>query len=535
MADPQQSEEPTLDDLRRICHADTLPLLERGDPNVRAALTAEWKRLQERKPESGDEVPRASFTDDDRDFPLPHESRSWITGRERKVGVLRVPPDTLPESETKSEPPPEKTDVEKATDATNAALTERLEQSPEVQKAINDEARQQEASRVGFKYIEIGSADKKERDDTDWGYNERQPPQAYQIANDIANAAAIAQAAEEARQEVIKRYREEDEKTKSGADASGQAELLRERQKLREEDQPQADLQKQQDLVARQEALRSSNRSALEKLWKLTESNLFWSGGVGMALIALGFRWANAPPKLTIPLLFLAWLTITLSVYRHGFFEARSRFIQVSGNVAISVAIAATLVVAWFILEPSTPTQTSPVVSTSSPSPIATATKPDQPEKPPSLVDLFKSDYPNVIKVTEERIDIHYKEGDNLHITTQVYLDFDAKTQFVGFYIPAAPGRTYDASLTLVDCVQDAIDWMRKNQRMRAGYGGEETSLNDLVFSGRVFLYQEDYLSITEKANIIKAYKQKHYEVQFRGPEYLNSRVIDWHRQHDSE
>lgn len=39
MADPPK---PTLDDLRGIAHADTLPLLERGDPDVRAALEAQW-------------------------------------------------------------------------------------------------------------------------------------------------------------------------------------------------------------------------------------------------------------------------------------------------------------------------------------------------------------------------------------------------------------------------------------------------------------------------------------------------------------
>jgi hypothetical protein len=173
-----------------------------------------------------------------------------------------------------------------------------------------------------------------------------------------------------------------------------------------------------------------------------------------------------------------------------------------------------------------------------SPSPAATPTTDTNPvkeEKPPSLVDLFKNDFPNVMKAFDEnRVGVQFQNGEVVHIATQVYLDFPAKTQFVGFYIPAS-GKTVAASLQLVNGVHDAMDWLRKNQTLRAGYRGETTTLDELVFSGRVFLYHEDFLSITDKANIIKAYKQKHYDVQFRGPEYLDDQIITWHQQHDSK
>ena len=66
----------------------------------------------------------------------------------------------------------------------------------------------------------------------------------------------------------------------------------------------------------------------------------------------------------------------------------------------------------------------------------------------------FKSDFPNVLKITdEERIGIEWKNQDVLRIKTQVYADFPAKTQFVGFYIPASP-RTPEACLRLVDATE---------------------------------------------------------------------------------
>ncbi|HYR75986.1 MAG TPA: hypothetical protein VEM96_09090 [Pyrinomonadaceae bacterium] len=62
-----QSKEPTLDDLRRICHADTLPLFERGDPVVRAALEAQWRAANAPPPETP-EKPDPKIDDETREM-----------------------------------------------------------------------------------------------------------------------------------------------------------------------------------------------------------------------------------------------------------------------------------------------------------------------------------------------------------------------------------------------------------------------------------------------------------------------------------
>src|SRR5260370_29917789 len=53
--------------------------------------------------ESTEERPRESFTDGDRDFPLPHENRSWITGAKRKSVWFEFGPGSLPSEMRKSE------------------------------------------------------------------------------------------------------------------------------------------------------------------------------------------------------------------------------------------------------------------------------------------------------------------------------------------------------------------------------------------------------------------------------------------------
>src|SRR5438067_1672242 len=91
-----------------------------------------------------------------------------------------------------------------------------------------------------------------------------------------------------------------------------------------------------------------------EKLWRLTESNFFWGGGVGMILVAYGFLLAGAL-KFSIALLVVRWLVITVSVYRHRFFERRARRVQLAGQTLISLFLVVVLIVLWLSLRPQIP------------------------------------------------------------------------------------------------------------------------------------------------------------------------------------
>src|ERR1035438_3344707 len=128
------------------------------------------------------------------------------------------------------------------------------------------------------------------------------------------------------------------------------------------------------------------------------------------------------------------------------------------------------------------------------------------PGHPPTLLGLFKSDFASVMKLEDkDRIGVQWKSGDVLHINTQLYADFPAKAQFVGFYIPAS-SKTYEACLDLSDAVLSTIEAMQKHVPIRAGYRDEGNNLNDLAFSGRVLLYHETPLTIVKKAAIINQY-----------------------------
>jgi hypothetical protein len=475
-------------------------------------------------PPSDDDEPRASFTDDDRDFPMPHESRSWITGRKRKVSVLRVDPDTLPKAETKPEPPSEQTDVEKATDATNDALTERNEQSPAIQKTIADEVRaevfrsrplqrDQVADLVDGinlrrreKLVEREEALARER-------QANQPPQAYRTPIEMLKAAAIAEAEEEARQKVRQRYRQRHRPEREDLVAKMlDSNELRRREKLAEREEARE----------RRKAA-ESKKSFWDKLWGLTESNLFWGGGVSVALIALGFRWANAPPKLTILLLFIAWLVISISVYRHGFFELRSRFVQVIGNMVISAIIAATFVAAWVILQPSTQTQgdsqrAATDAAMPSPSSVTSLT---------GLHEYFDQEVNNGLRKTLTQ-NVKIKDQ-TVPVQIRLSLNFEDRAEWLAFYIPdISEADTFQVCTQLLNDYEKAIRlFVQEYQgKIELGpIGGRMTQVKDLRFTGYIRFYHETTLNQSELDLLTEKARKKGLSIEFRGTYYQMSRM----------
>jgi hypothetical protein len=158
------------------------------------------------------------------------------------------------------------------------------------------------------------------------------------------------------------------------------------------------------------------------------------------------------------------------------------------------------------------------------------------PDHPPSLADVFEGDFPTLMKA---RNDLSI-EGTIFPMKQQVYLDFPGKAEFVGFYVPASPDpisgtNTSKVCMMLIDQVQVALDGLLKKLKIKQGFGFEGNTLDELTFTGRVLIYHDELLSITQRAEIINAYKLKHLDVQFRGQEYLMNQIYTWRQQRDSK
>jgi hypothetical protein len=96
----------------------------------------------------------------------------------------------------------------------------------------------------------------------------------------------------------------------------------------------------------------SPKPSLQEKFWMLTDSNLFWGGGIGLAGLAYSFEWAKMPAKLTITMTAVSWLIICVSLYRHQFFEMWPRIGQIVANILLFLSIAVILIFLWIICRP---------------------------------------------------------------------------------------------------------------------------------------------------------------------------------------
>lgn len=241
------------------------------------------------------------------------------------------------------------------------------------------------------------------------------------------------------------------------------------------------------------------------------DSQLLWGFiGLFLASIALSGKLSISASYI---FLLVAWIVGCFGIYRSGLFSDWHMLLGVWLFLGSALAFTGS----W--LQPSIPLAKS---------------KPEmvKPSAAPTLSDLFKSDFPNVMKFSDDRIGVQWKNGDVLPIKSQVYADFPAKTLFVGYYIASSP-KTYEACLRLADAVKETIESLSKRVAVRAGYRDQSNRLEELTFSGRALVYHEDFLSIKQKAAIIDAYTAKNLDVQFRGPDYLADQVIAWHRRHD--
>lgn len=179
--------------------------------------------------------------------------------------------------------------------------------------------------------------------------------------------------------------------------------------------------------------------------------------------------------------------------------------------------------------------------------PSVESSEPKKEEKNPTLFDLFKNDFGRTLRAgnNEPSISIEWADGTATKITSQVYMDFDARTKFAGFYVPRPPPpstdisgqTTFSACMKLIemDAAQTAFERTSASVGIQMGRNEQMTNLQELVFSGRVFIYHEDFLSIPQKAEIIRVSQLKGIAVEFRGSDYLGVQVVAWHRERDAK
>lgn len=284
------------------------------------------------------------------------------------------------------------------------------------------------------------------------------------------------------------------------------------------------------------------SEESMEGIWQ----TLFgWGviGSVGLLLIGIGFAvMSMTPPEFTIARVCFSLAAVIL-VSKTAFWLAglaAERTERVIAAFLIFGLIGAAWIWSYSWVSSHKPT----------PPPAAQSLKDD--EKPPTLLDFFLTrGFNNTLRahdqdVSNPSISISWKDNSTARVIAQEYLDFPAKTKFVRFYVmrPSVMDmlgdKTFHACLTLavtdpttkMNAIEFAFDRFSKNVGLMGGQIGQMNTAAQLTFSGRVLIYHDDDLSILQKADIIKAFSAKNFDVQFMRPEYLHAQLVAWHKEH---
>ena len=148
----------------------------------------------------------------------------------------------------------------------------------------------------------------------------------------------------------------------------------------------------------------------------------------------------------------------------------------------------------------------------------------------PSLRKLFDKDFNNILRVSSKRMfdieDKQTKKIKKISFTERMYLDFSSRSKFLGYYIPSS-FYAYDLIRIFSDIYTETIKHFDSGAKVKAWYRSDltQTSQKELVFSGRIYIYHEDMLSLQQLAELERIYKSKNLSVIFRGHSYL---ISEW-------
>jgi len=135
-----------------------------------------------------------------------------------------------------------------------------------------------------------------------------------------------------------------------------------------------------------------------------------------------------------------------------------------------------------------------------------------------TLLYLFENDFNNLLRSGQDATFMD-NEGLKINFKTKEYFDFEAQSKFIGFYIPSTP-KTFDILLHLPETYKNLSS--KDKVMVEAGAPGlQPVNINELKFSGRIFIYHEYPILEAQKRELYTLYEKHSLSPQFRGTDYL--------------
>jgi hypothetical protein len=156
--------------------------------------------------------------------------------------------------------------------------------------------------------------------------------------------------------------------------------------------------------------------------------------------------------------------------------------------------------------------------------------EPGNSEKKPwkhTLEDLYKTDF-NLLSLEQPILTLAKNDSNGLNIMIEsklrIWYDFASRVDFIAVYIPPVRDSRIEVMQlinAILDRVPELYSKLKSDISAAAGAPGVamEQSAN-LIFSGRVFLYTDNSISIIDLGKLTEAYEKKGIHIQMRGYDY---------------
>lgn len=94
------------------------------------------------------------------------------------------------------------------------------------------------------------------------------------------------------------------------------------------------------------------------------------------------------------------------------------------------------------------------------------------------------------------------------------------------FYVPDRKDA-YETCVALADFPDLAISHTKSAVAIQSKAPGDAShiDMSALTFSGRVYLYHLDWMSLTQLGSLEELYRKKNYSIVFRGPNYSADKI----------
>ncbi len=140
-----------------------------------------------------------------------------------------------------------------------------------------------------------------------------------------------------------------------------------------------------------------------------------------------------------------------------------------------------------------------------------------------TLIEYYKKDQSQSLGIGRD-VALRDQLGNSLlDVPTRLNANFETNSLYVSFYIPRQTSVECPSRI-LLNSIDDILTW--KNEVLvTSGFVGEDhTSINDMVFTGRIYIYSEDCISKNDKEYIFKRAKELGQSIVIREQQYADER-----------